>query len=414
MKLNDRQKGMLDGSEGEAKAFAMRVITQLGDVFGAQELMPVSQVHVDGCCYQTAGDAGLDFAEKLASLGGKVVVPTTTNVSGRDIRRWREHGFTESLAEKNRRMEKAYMKMGAIPTWTCAPYMQGPVPRFGEQIVWAESNAIAFVNSVIGARTHRYGDFIDACCAVTGCTPKFGLHLEENRRPGLVVDVTGFGKVPSDDTSFYASLGYWLGITSEGTIPYLCGLPLDVTSDCLKALCAAGAASGSLALFHAEGITPEADQYKSNVDDGHVKGHFSFGPSELDASRAELNTATSNGVDIVALGCPHFSYYEALDMLRALDGRKVSGDVACYVYTNRAVLRDLRASSVAGALEKASVKFATDTCILHWPLKGGAAKVLATNSGKFSKYAPGLLGTDVCFGTLGQCVEAAVTGRFPG
>jgi len=228
MRLTPIEEEMLAGRAGEAAAFAMRILTQLGDLYGAEEFIPITQAHVDGCCYQTAGDAALDFAEKLASLGGRVTVPTTTNVSGRDIRRWREHRFPEDLAEKNRRMEEAYLSMGVIPTWTCAPYLSGPQPRFGEQIVWAESNAIAYVNSVIGARTHRYGDYVDACAAVVGRAPRFGLHLTENRKGNVLVRLEGFGPELVADTSIWGLLGYRLGQALGTRIPVIEGAPVQV------------------------------------------------------------------------------------------------------------------------------------------------------------------------------------------
>ena len=243
MNLTSAEEALLAGRLGEAAAFAMRVLVQLGDLYGAERFIPISQVHVDGCCYQTAGDAGLDFAERLASLGARVAVPTTTNVSGRDIERWREHRFPEALAEKCRRMEEAYLSMGVIPTWTCAPYLAGPQPRFGEQIVWAESNAIAYVNSVIGARTHRYGDFVDACAALVGRAPRFGLHLMENRRAEILVRLEGFGPELATDTSVWGLLGYRLGQELGAKIPVIEGAPVQVTTDCLKAFSAAGAAS---------------------------------------------------------------------------------------------------------------------------------------------------------------------------
>jgi predicted aconitase len=402
---------MLAGDKGEAATFAMRILVKLGALYGAKEFQSISQVHVDGCCYQTAGDAGLDFAEKLAAMGAKVVVPTTTNVSGRDIQRWREFRFPEALAEKCRRMEEAYLAMGAIPTWTCAPYLAGPLPRFGEQIVWAESNAIAYVNSVIGARTHRYGDFVDACAAVTGRTPRFGLHLPENRHGSVLVRLRGFGPERAYDTSLFGLLGYWLGKTLGSRIPVIEGVPQEVTADCLKALSAAGAASGSLALFHVVGVTPEAPTARQALGGRKPAEALTVTPADLAETRNELTTTGGEEVDLVALGCPHFSYAEAWGFLRALGGRRVAKGVECFVYTNRAVLGALESTGLAAELAAAGVRLATDTCILHWPLADWSFRAMATNSGKFAKYAPGLIGMEVKYCALAQCAEAAATGR---
>ena len=404
---------MLAGGAGEAAAFAMRILTQLGDLYGAEEFIPITQAHVDGCCYQTAGDAGLDFAEKLAALGARVIVPTTTNVSGRDIERWREHRFPEELAEKCRRMEEAYLRMGVIPTWTCAPYLAGPQPRFGEQIVWAESNAIAYVNSVIGARTHRYGDFVDACAAVVGRAPLFGLHLAVNRRADVLVRLEGFGAELAADTSVWGLLGYRLGRELGTKIPVIEGVPPHVSADCLKAFGAGGAASGSLALFHVVGVTPEAPSARMALGGRKPAMEITVSPRDLTGTKAELTGAPEDRVDLVALGCPHFSYQEAWNLLRALAGRRVGNGVECFIYTNRAVLADLRATGIAGKLEGAGVRLTTDTCILHWPLEQWGFSNMATNSAKFAKYAPGLVGVQVRYGSLEECAEAAVTGRLP-
>ena len=403
---------MLSGKKGEAIALAMRILIKLGELYGAEEMQPISKVHIDGCCYQTGGDAGLDFAEKLASLGAKVVVPTTTNVTGRDIKRWREFKIPEWLAKKSQRMEEAYLSIGVIPTWTCAPYLSAFVPRFGEQIVWAESNAIVYVNSVIGARTHRYGDFVDACAAITGRTPRFGLHISENRKGEVLVRMEGFREELLSDTSLYALLGYKLGLILGGKIPVIEGIPLQVTQDCLKALSAAGAASGSMALFHIIGVTPEAitfDQiFKKKVPDYQI----AIRPQDLKKIRDELDDADEEQVDLIALGCPHFSYSEFYSLLKALNGRKISKNIECFIFTNRDIYRALYQSGLLENLINTGIRIATDTCILHWPLSVWGFKVMATNSGKFAKYAPGLLGLKIRFGNLEQCVEAAVSGRM--
>lgn len=412
MRLTSAEKAMLAGGAGEAAAFAMRILTQLGELYGAEEFIPITQVHVDGCCYQTAGDAGLDFAEKLVSLGARVIVPTTTNVSGRDIERWREHRFPEELAEKCRRMEEAYLSMGVIPTWTCAPYLAGPQPRFGEQIVWAESNAIAYVNSVIGARTHRYGDYVDACAAVVGRAPLFGLHLTENRRAEVLVRLKGFGPELATDTSVWGLLGYRLGQVLGNKIPVIEGAPLQVTADCLKAFSAAGAASGSLGLFHVAGVTPEAPSVRVALGGRKAAEEITLRPGDLTATRAELTGARGDRIDVVALGCPHFSYQEAWSLTKALAGRSVAEGVECFLYTNRAVLADLRATGIARELEDAKMRLTTDTCILHWPLEKWGFSSMATNSAKFAKYAPGLVGVQVRYGSLEECAEAAVSGRL--
>lgn len=413
MELTRTQERMLAGEQGEAVAFAMRILVRMGELFGARQLMPIAGAHLDGCCYPTAGDAGLDFAEKLAGLGARVVVPTTTNTTGRDIERWREFLQPEELAEKNRRMERAYLSIGALPTWTCAPYLTGFVPRFGEQAVWAESNAIAYGNSVLGIRTHRYGDFIDACAAVTGLAPRFGLHLTENRRGQVRVVVAGIEPERLQDPSTYALLGYFLGKRIGTRIPVLEGIPADVSPECLKALCAAGAASGALALVHVVGVTPEAPTLERAFGGPPPPAELVVCLAELEGARRELDTAPERRVDLVFLGCPHFSHAEAWDLVRALAGRKKAAAVECLVNTNRAVHGALRATGLLAELERSGARVTTDGCPLHWDLSRWGGATVATNSGKFAKYIPSCLGRKVLFGSLRQCAEAIVTGEMP-
>ena len=413
MYLNFLEEKMLAGEQGEAVAFAMRILIKLGDLYEAERFIPISGAHIDGCCYQTAGDAGLDFAEKLAGMSAQVIVPTTTNVSGRDIRRWIDFRQPKWLAEKSEAMERAYTSIGAIPTWTCAPYLTGISPGFGEQVVWAESNAIAYGNSAVGLRTHRYGDFVDACAAITGRTPEFGLHLVENRLGDLLFRLSGFSIESLRDTATYALLGYYLGRESQGSIPVIDGIPAPVSPDCLKALSAAGAASGSLALFHIPGVTPEVSTVEQAFGRKMIPDARIIRPKDLEAIRMEISTSKDEKVDLVCLGCPHFSFQEAMLFLDALNGRRISEHVECFIFTNRNIQEALDQTGITGALKELGVRIATDTCILHWILDDWNFSVMATNSGKFAHYAPSTIGMDTLFGSLKDCANAAVTGKMP-
>ena len=179
LNLTDRDRAMLDGDHGPAAQLAMSILVRMADVYGATTLMDISQAHIDSTIY--LGDATLEFAERLASLGARVAVPTSLNVSGVDECGWKDWAVSPEWAAKAARQMLAYERMGAVPTWTCAPYQTHMRPAFGQQIAWGESNAIAFANSVIGARTERYPDLLDICCAITGRVPAVGLHLTEHR-----------------------------------------------------------------------------------------------------------------------------------------------------------------------------------------------------------------------------------------
>ena len=257
MYLTQKEKEILRGSHGEALRIAMVIMKDIGEIYGAKRMIPITSAHIDGCSYSAVWDSGLEFVEKLAALGGQVSVPTTLNITSRDINCWRYFKIPEDFAEKCDRMEKAYYKLGCIPTWTCAPYQYGLTPSFGEHVAWAESNAVNYVNSVIGAKTNRYGDLVDICCALLGRVPEYGLHIKENRVATMVIKLCD---IPPEayDTSVYAALGYLVGELVGDRIPVIEGVPSLTTHEDLKALSAASASSGAVGLFHVAGITPEA------------------------------------------------------------------------------------------------------------------------------------------------------------
>ena len=256
MTLSERDRLMLDGTNGPAPQLAMSILVRMADVYGAESLMDISQAHIDSTIY--LGDATLEFAERLAALGARVAVPTSLNVSGVDECGWKDWAVSPEWAAKAARQMLAYERMGAVPTWTCAPYQTAMRPVFGQQIAWGESNAIAFANSVIGARTERYPDLLDICCAITGRVPAIGLHLTKNRAGELLIRLSGVPDALQRDDQFFAVLGHLVGKLAEDRIPVIAGVIVRPIEDHLKAFAAAAASSGRVALFHMVGITPEA------------------------------------------------------------------------------------------------------------------------------------------------------------
>src|SRR5207247_4589903 len=247
---------MLDGEKGPAAQLAMSILVRMAEVYGADTLMDISQAHIDSTIY--LGDATLEFAEHLSSLGARVAVPTSLNVSGVDECGWKDWAVSPDWAAKAARQMLAYEQMGAVPTWTCAPYHTKMRPSFGQQIAWGESNAIAFANSVIGARTERYPDLLDVCCAITGRVPATGLHLTENRAGQLLLRLADVPPALQQDDQFFAVLGHLVGKLADDRIPVVDGVVATPTEDQLKAFSAAVASSGRVALFHIVGVTPEA------------------------------------------------------------------------------------------------------------------------------------------------------------
>lgn len=408
MKLTPRDKQILNGSFGPAAQMAMRILTQLGEVLGAGEMMDVEQAHVDGCIYES--QAHLDFAEKLASLGGRVILPTTLNATSLDLRHPDAWGYSAQWQAQAQRMANAYLAMGCTPTWTCAPYQTEFAPKFGQQIAWAESNAIVFANSVIGARTNRYGDFTDICAALTGRAPKYGLHLTENRRGQILFELKNIPAALYDDDAFYPVLGHYIGKATGDKIPVIDGLPRDVSQDALKALGAGAASSGAVALFHAVGVTPEARTLEEAFG-GNTYERAEITLRALNDARAELSSADGAQLDAVVLGSPHFSLQECLQLAEIICGQRIHPSVEFIVTTNRIVTTALQARGVLQTLTDAGVRVCEDTCILLSPMLRKEIRVLMTNSAKYAYYTPNLLERRVVFGGLRDCVASAVQGR---
>jgi predicted aconitase len=407
--LTDDERSMLAGECGNAAALAMRILVRMAPLYVADRLIPITRAHIDGCIYE--GDAGLEFAERLARDGGRVRIPTSLNVISLDRTHWQQLGLSPDYAGKARRLGQAYLDMGATPTFTCAPYQTESRPVFGEQIAWAESNAVAFANSVIGARTNRYGDYLDISCALTGRVPAAGLHLAENRLGDVLLRFPPLpdGLVARDD--FYPVLGYLIGKLVDEEIAVVEGLDAKPSEDQLKSLAAAAATSGSVALFHLAGITPEAPTVAEAFGGRGPKRIIDLTMPDLRQARAELTTAAGPALDVVAFGSPHCSLDECRMFSRLMSGRSASPDVEVFITTSRAVRELLHRSGELATLEAFGAKVTADTCIVVAPLVKRDARVLMTTSAKYAHYAPGLVGVQSVYGSAEDCVASAVAGR---
>lgn len=405
--LDPEERRFLEGAHGAAAALAMRVVAAAGELLGAPRLVPIASAHVDGCLYH--GDGGVEFAERLVAGGGRVRVPTTLNVGALDLLHPGTVRGDAHHADRARRQMDAYLAMGCTPTWTCAPYQAGHRPGLGQQVAWGESNAIAFANSVLGARTERYGDFLDACCALTGRAPLHGLHVEENRRATVVVDASAVPRALARRDVFWPVLGTWLGLEVGRDVAALVGLPADVTEDQLKALGAAGASSGAVALFHVVGVTPEAPTLEAATRGEAPERTVALRPEHLRAALGRLSTTDAEAVDAVAVGSPHFSRDEFAALVPLVRGRRLA--VPFYACTGRGVLAQLEASGDAAVLRDAGVDLVADTCVVVTPILPAKGGVLMTCSGKFAHYGPSNTGYEVVYGSLEECVASALTGR---
>jgi predicted aconitase len=401
VRLEEADKAKLAGDDGPGVALAMRVITRMAEAAHAERLIDIVSAHIDGCLYH--GEAGLDFAMALADGGARVVVPTTLNVTSLDMLHPDLYRGDPVEATESRKLIDAYIAMNARPTWTCAPYLLPRRPGFGEHIAWAESNAIVFANSVLGARTDRYGDFIDIAAAVTGRVPAAGLHLDQNRRVRLVVDVSGLPHAVHDSPLFAPVLGHHIGHVSEGAVTAVVGIE-GASEDDLRALGAAAASSGASALIHVVGVTPEAPTLDSVA--GSATPRVTVTGDDMDRALAELTTA-DGPVDAVCLGTPHASAEELQRLALLLDGKRPR--LPTYVNTGRDT-----ADAVAGTiseLEALGVVVVTDTCTYITPILDPSTRVVMTDSAKWAYYAPGNLGIEVVFATMTDCVTTALVGE---
>jgi predicted aconitase len=409
LRLSAHEQEILAGDGGPAAALAMKIITRMAEVFGAERLLAIAQAHIDSTIY--IGEANLEFAERLAGLGGRVSVPATLNVSGVDEAGWQAWAVPSDWAEKARRQMVAYEGMGCIPTWTCAPYQTEHAPTFGQQIAWGESNAIVFANSVIGARTERYPDLLDICAAITGRVPAYGLHLDENRRGEVLFELRGIPAALQHDDSFYPVFGHLIGKVALDRVPVVHGLDVVPTEDQLKALGAAAASSGNVGLFHIVGVTPEAASLAAAFGGRPPVQQVDVDWDALRRARAELTSAAGDGLDLVVLGSPHFSLAEFRALAPRLEGRCHPG-VRFLITTSRAVAHLAEREGLVDPVRAFGGDITVDTCILASPMLPPDVRRLMTNSGKYAYYAPGLLGAEITYGSLEDCVRSAVAGRI--
>lgn len=408
IELTAEDEAMLAGEGGTAVQMAMRILVTMARVYGAERLLDVASAHIDGCLYH--GASGLEFAERLVAGGARVRIPTTLNVGAVDLLHPEHFQGSPELATRAARLMQAYEEMGCQPIWTCAPYQAMHRPAFGTDVAWAESNAIVFANSVLGARTNRYGDFIDICMAITGRAPAFGLHLPENRRGQLLFRLEGIPERLLHEDVLFPVLGYLLGEAAQSKIPVIEGLLPETTEDQLKALGAAAASSGAVALFHTVGVTPEAPTLEAAFQGRPPEQTIPVTLADLRGTLGKLGTAQDDVIHVVALGSPHFSLAEFATLMPLLEQYPIHPEVEFIVCSNRLALAALQQRGWLERLRAMGVRLVVDTCVVVAPIVRCKGGVLMTNSGKFAHYAPGNISFDVVFGSLEECVRSAAQG----
>jgi len=363
MHLTKDEEKILNGEKGEVIARLFRLLVRLGDIYGADQMIPVGSVQVAGVSYKSIGDPGTEFLEDMASKGAKVQVLTYLNPAGMDLENWKELGFPADFAKNQLRIMDAFRKMGIVVTSTCTPYLAGNLPRFREHIAWSESSAVSFSNSVIGARTNREGGPSALAAAICGRTPNYGLHLWENRQPTIKIKVDSKLKFSSD----FGALGYFVGKQVKNKIPYFTGIK-NANTDQLKALGAAMAASGAVALYHIEDLTPEADLVEKK------------------------------SLETISIG-----QNEIKETYNKVEGKRLKKPV--WICTSRMVKEAAERMGYGEIIAKAGGSIVADTCMVVSPIEEMGYKTTGVNSGKAANYLPGFCKQEVCFANIDDLVE---------
>lgn len=409
MYLTAEEKDILAGARGEAAKLAMETLVKIGEINGAEKFVPIKNVHLVLHAYKSAFGAGVETAEKIAQMGGRFCVPVTIDPYGMDAEDWRGAKTPEHYAKQQMRLENAVMKMGVIPNWTCTPYYGFTAPRMGEHLAWSESSAVAYANTACGARTNRQTAIVDIFCGIVGRAPYTGLHLDENRKGQVLINLHVDRPLENWE---YPALGYLLGQKLGARIGVVDGMKGSPNSEDLKNFCGAAAAAGSVALMHIVGVTPEAPGREAAFGGNKPEEIIEVTEEDIRNTRKAMCSNTTDKVDFVALGCPHYTINEIVKVHKLLAGRKINPNTAFWIYANSYALRLAEKMGIRQDLEKLGVVIRAETCMIISPVKDWGFKTMMTDSGKCSYYGPAECGTEMIFASVEECVESAVSGKF--
>lgn len=389
MHLTREEEKMYDGEEGRAVEKCMEILVALGDIYGAEKLVPITSAQISGVSYKTIGDAGLEFLEDL-SIDANVRVPSTLNPAGVDLQIWKELGFSEEFTKKQLAIVNAYRKMGVSTTCTCTPYSVGNVPTFGSHIAWSESSAVCYANSVLGARTNREGGPAALSAAICGRTAMYGYHLDDGRYPNLLVEIETSAK-----GSDFGAIGYLVGKAVGEGVPYF-KFKTNPSTDQLKWLGAALASSGAVALYHVENTTPESKWALKSLEEDKVE-KLSINRAKIDEIKSKLST-TDEKPDLICVGCPHASLEEIKRVAEIVGGRRLENML--WVFTSISVKAASDRMGYTKVIEKAGGKIVCDTCMVVAPIEELDYKILGVDSAKAANYVPNMCGLPVVYNDL--------------
>lgn len=393
MYLTPEEEKMMAGEYGPAVQKSMEILVALGDIYNAEKLVNITSAQISGVSYKTIGDAGLEFLVDMAK-DAKITVPSTLNPAGVDLDR-RDLGFSEEFTKKQLEIIDAYRKMDITTTCTCTPYLVGNVPVKGDHVAWSESSAVAYVNSVIGARTNREGGPGALSAAICGKTPMYGYHLDEGRKANLIVELET--EIKGAD---YGAIGYLVGKAVGDGVPYF-RFKNPSKRDDLKSLGAALASSGAVALYHVEDLTPEYKEVLQGLESADLE-KISIDRNDIDEIRAKLSTA-SGKPDLICLGCPHASIEEIKSIADIVAGKRIKNEL--WVCTSIGVKAAADRMGYTDIIEKAGGKMVCDTCMVVAPIEELGFQVIGVDSAKAANYVPSMCGLDVIFDSFEKLID---------
>jgi predicted aconitase/predicted aconitase with swiveling domain len=378
-------------------------LAKAGELLGTDEFVPADHVQIAGVSYKTITETGLELRRYFGSKFRFRAPNVTINPAGMDLEDWRAQGVPEEFARKQEEVIDIYLKMGATPTVTCTPYLIGSMPPPFSDAFLSESSVVSFANSVLGVRTNRESGLSTLLYAIAGYGPRYGLHLPENRHPRMEAHVACDLKGTVD----FSLLGYRLGELARGRIPLITGIERRPTLEELKVLSAAGAASGSIDLYHIDGVTPEVKMKLVALD--RIEETIEITRDSLTEVKKRLNTGRIEQVDLVTFGCPHASLNEVKEIAGLLEGKQIRPEVTLWICTSRAV-KDLSARlGYVRTVEKAGGSVFADTCMVVAPIEAMGHSTTATNSGKAAKYLPRFCDQKVVLESTEEIIRRVVT-----
>ena len=413
MKLTDEEKNMLDGVRGTGPQSAMRLLVTLGEIYGAERMIPVSSCHAGGRSYLISGEENVEWMNDLRSGGAHFRVFTSTNPCSVDMERWKEMGVPETLVLNQRRTDEPYLKMGAVPLGTCLPYQLGNLPLPGTHFAWGGSAGATFVNSAFGARGNREGSPSVIAAAIAGVTPEYGLHLKENRYGKVLVDLSGLDH-SSLTLSDYSAIGSYVGRVLLDKTPVMVGLPKTFSQDQIRFLISPMPTAGAISLCHMVAITPEAPTLEAAFGGKRPENSISVGPEEIRSSFQKLTTTQREDVDLVCFGCPHCSIPQIREIASLLQDQKIHPNARLWVATASHLKAIAQQMGYVEIIERAGGLVLTDLCVAPgapFHLVPGV-KTVAINSARGAYFIPGACNVDVIFGDTKDCVQAAITGKW--